>query len=515
MSMLDELVGKYGGVGLEEIFNAVGIASNLIHPVSQQALKEVTLAQWLLESARATSKLAIEAYNFSGLKWRDEMKGFAASLSIKVPSEPVAVEFCQFQDIDSFLVGYWKFLTRSPYKGLEDHTKTPETFIGFLVRQGFAADPGYVTKVLKLLPEAQQLLANANRINSLIQPLPAALRISRIPQEVEVGQSFRVEGIASPTDAGKTLLIEVDEQFKTKGALIDATGSWRFDFVLNQAGDRKIEVSTNNETVSMTVRAIETKFAADEPDTQTPSGSIVINLIGSVGRGGVNHSEDVKKVKNRLRELGFTWIGTSNSIDTGTIQAIRLFQSIIVGESNVLGDGRVDLGGLTHSWLQASNAPRWQIMPTSAKANGFINFELGDTSDNHDFGTDWLARTILAAAQDYQQTHRNANPSATPLVINNVSLPVGGDTPTHAGHETGLMCDVLLARKDGDFGGITFRDAIYDRQAMRAIIHSIRRQKLVRAVFFNDPTLIAERLCSFVAGHDNHVHFEINPPVKK
>lgn len=504
MALLDELVGKYAAVDLEEIFNAVGIAANKIHPVNRPALKEVTLAQWLLESARATSKLAMDATNFAGLKWRDEMKGFATPILIEVPSEQVPVEFCQFQDVDAFLVGYWKFLTRPPYKGLEDHTKTPETFIGFLTRQGFAADPGYVNKVMKLLPEAQQLLINANRIGRLTQPLDVTLQVTRIPQEVGVGQSFRVEGVAPPADSGKVLLIEVDDQFKTKGTPIGADGKWQFDFVLNQAGDRKIEVSTDQKTISLNVRAV-------QPD----SGLRRISLIGSVGRGGVNNSQDVKQVKDRLRELGFTWVGTSNSVDTGTIQAIQLFQSIIVGRSNVLGDGRVDLRGLTLDWLQADNAPRWQKMPKSDKANGFINFELEDTSDNHDFGTNWLAQTILAAAQDYQQTFRNASPNATPLVINNVSLPVGGDTPVHAGHETGLMCDVLLARKDGDFGGITFRDSLFDRQAMREIIQSIRRQKLVRAVFFNDPKLIAEGLCDFVGGHDNHVHFEITPPVRR
>lgn len=503
MALLDELVGKYAAIDLEEIFNVVGIASNKIHPINRPALKEVTLAQWLLESARATSKLAMEANNFAGLKWRDEMKGFATPISIKVPSEPAPVEFCQFQDVGEFLVGYWKFLTRSPYKGLEDHTKTPETFIGFLFRQGFAADPSYVNKVMKLHPEAQQLLLDVSRIDRLIQPPETTLQVTRVPQEVTIGQSFRIEGVASPADSGKVLLIEVDDRFKTTGTTIGTDGQWQFDFVLNQVGDRKIEVSIDQKMVSLNVRAV-----------QPVSSMRGINLVGSVGRGGVNNTQDVRQVKDRLRELGFTWVGSSNSVETGTIQAIQLFQSIIVGRSTVLGDGRVDLGGLTLDWLRANNAPRWQMMPKSDRAHGFINFELEDTSDNHDFGTDWLAQTILAAAKDYQQTFRNANPNATAFVINNVSLPVGGDTPSHAGHETGLMCDVLLARKDGDFGGITFRDAIYDRQAMRAIIQSIRRQKLVRAVFFNDPKLMAEGLCTFVRGHDNHVHFEITPPVR-
>ncbi|MFO0210376.1 MAG: muramidase (flagellum-specific), partial [Pseudanabaena sp.] len=85
----------------------------------------------------------------------------------------------------------------------------------------------------------------------------------------------------------------------------------------------------------------------------------------------------------------------------------------------------------------------------------------------------------------------------------------------HAGHETGLMCDVLLPRKDGDFGGITWFRAEYDQRATRALIKSIRKNKLVRSVLFNDPALIDEGICSFASGHDNHIHFEIDPPVRE
>jgi len=41
------------------------------------ALRMVTLAQWILESGRGTSRLATEYGNFAGLKWRPEMQGFA------------------------------------------------------------------------------------------------------------------------------------------------------------------------------------------------------------------------------------------------------------------------------------------------------------------------------------------------------------------------------------------------------------------------------------------------------
>jgi len=516
MSLLNELVQKYATTDLELLFGKVGINADKIPRNNRQFLKEVTLAQWLLESARATSNLAAIANNFAGLKWRHpEMVGFAEPINIQVRSEPVPVDFCKFRDIDAFLIGYWKFLTRWPYKGLEEHTNSPENFIGFLQRKGYAADLDYVNKVMRLLPEARQLLVSASGV--VVFLLPVKLQVTRAPQEVGVGESFRIEGVASPADSGKVLLIKVDDRFPADGTPIGEDGKWQFDFVFHQAGNRKMQISTGSKTVEIFIEVVTPPGHNDDPEAPNPSGSIVINLSGSVGIGGVNKPEDVRVVKKRLHDLGYNWVGDRNSasMNTGTVQAIKLFQSIIAGRSTVAGDGRVDVGGPTHGWLQADNAPHWVAMPPSAPTIGFFNFERDrHIDDEHDFGTDWLEKTILAIAKDFQANHRITNPKAAPFTINNVSLPHGGDTPDHAGHETGLMCDVLLPRTDGKSGGIFWSDSNYDRPAAHALLKSIRKQKLVRAVFFNDERLIDQGLCTYSTGHDHHIHFEINPPVR-
>ncbi|MEH2315924.1 glucosaminidase domain-containing protein [Nostoc sp.] len=126
MSLLDDLVNNYLHQDLARIFTKVGIEADKIPDINRQILKEVNLAQWLLESARGESYLAVNANNFAGLKWRDpDMNGFAKPLKMKVTSESEEVEFCKFPDVEAFIIGYWKFLTRSPYKGLEEHTNTP------------------------------------------------------------------------------------------------------------------------------------------------------------------------------------------------------------------------------------------------------------------------------------------------------------------------------------------------------------------------------------------------------
>jgi len=50
---------------------------------------------------------------------------------------------------------------------------------------------------------------------------------------------------------------------------------------------------------------------------------------------------------------------------------------------------------------------------------------------------------------------------------------------------------------------------------MRAIIKAFRKQKLADRVLLNDATLVGEGLCRPAAGHHNHAHFEIFPPVRE
>ncbi|WP_066382612.1 glucosaminidase domain-containing protein [Anabaena sp. CA = ATCC 33047] len=519
MTLLDDLVNKYSQTDLGLVFTKVGIDGNKISEINRQVLKEVTLAQWLLESGRASSDLATKANNFAGLKWREpDMIGFAEPLKIKVPSETEEVTFCKFADVDAFIVGYWKFLTRSPYKGLEEHTNTPENFLGFLKSKGYSSAPDYIPKIVNLLPEAQKLLTNVSGVEILPSPVSVEqLQVIRAPQELTVGQVFNIEGVARLTDKGRVMSVMIDDRFPVEGVKIGEDGKWQLNFVFNQAGDRTMLLGIDDQSLTLKFKVI-LPVAQQNQSTSTTPEATVIQLTGSVGVGGVNKPDDVKAVKARLYELGYTWAGEPNtpSINRGLYDAIRLFQSIIAGRSTVQGDGRVDVDGTTHQWLQAANAPRWVLMPESEPDNGFINGELAQTHDHHDFGTHWLAETIKNIAQDYQNSYRNTRPNAAPFAINDVSLPHGGDTPDHRGHETGMMCDVFLPRKNGQFGGISWTNAEYDRDATRAILKSIRQQKLVRlgAVFFNDSTLIREGLCKPLGGHDHHIHFEINPPAR-
>jgi murein endopeptidase len=256
---------------------------------------------------------------------------------------------------------------------------------------------------------------------------------------------------------------------------------------------------------------------APAPAEGDAAESIALFTLGaSVGASpATNARSDVSALKNRLIALGYDWVRPGDTIDTDTIYTIRLFQSIIAGRNELRGDGRVDVPGTTYQWLRAVNAPRWQTMPAGSAAEGFHNFELTDTSDHHDYGTDWMAAAIRGAGAHYRDNYLRTHTTAALLTINDVSLTRGGDTPDHAGHETGLACDIRLPRTDGTApGSTTHTTATYDRDATRAMIQAIRAQPQVTAVYFNDPVLIAERLCASMRGHDDHVHFQLGPPTR-
>jgi len=236
-------------------------------------------------------------------------------------------------------------------------------------------------------------------------------------------------------------------------------------------------------------------------------------ILGNVGKGGENLHDDIVSTKSRLNDLGYKFFEINGTVDPGFIMAIRLFQSIIAGKNRIGGvDGRIDVGGFTNRHLKSAAAPIWQIMPEAGP--GFFNYERQDSRDQHDYGTSWLADTLIAAGARYNQDFLDSNLGAALLTVNDVSLPWGGDTPDHAGHETGMACDIRLPRKDGKTGGISNpnTNGAYDRDAMRAQLVALREQPLFSRAFFNDKKLIDEGLCSQLSGHNNHLHFEITAP---
>jgi len=231
-----------------------------------------------------------------------------------------------------------------------------------------------------------------------------------------------------------------------------------------------------------------------------------VAISAPVGTGEKNRPQDVLAVRRRLLALGFGAEGVG-TFDSSLSETLRLMNSILRGQHVVGGSDRV---AVADGWLHNPGAPGWMVMP--AQGPGFHNHERADLLDQHDFGTSWMADVLRAAGREYQSSYRSKHTGAALLTINDVSLRRGGPTPDHQGHECGLACDLRLPRRDGAAGGVAHLDAVYDREAARAQLHALRAHALVRRVLFNDPRLIREGLCFRSAGHDNHIHFEIEPP---
>jgi len=170
---------------------SVYVGERIRHP----KLRDVTMAQWLLESGRGTSGLATEHLNFGGLKWRPEMVGFATKVEFEAHD---GVDFyCKFATLENFINGYWRFLERAPYSGWEEHAGSGEDFIRF-IGPIYTPSEGYVGKVLNLVAEAKGLLASVGEEPDT--PGTAGTALGTIVIDPGHGGTARVGG-SSPNNA--------------------------------------------------------------------------------------------------------------------------------------------------------------------------------------------------------------------------------------------------------------------------------------------------------------------------
>jgi murein DD-endopeptidase MepM/ murein hydrolase activator NlpD len=145
---------------MSELFNQL-VKAYAKMTIDVPQLKGITVAQWLLESGRGTSRLATEHLNFGGLKWRSEMTGFATPVDYEASDGRDT--YCKFDSLEKFIKGYWRFLERSPYEGWRSNVDSAEEFIHF-IGPIYAGDSNYVSKVLNVYGEAKQLLVDAEHL---------------------------------------------------------------------------------------------------------------------------------------------------------------------------------------------------------------------------------------------------------------------------------------------------------------------------------------------------------------
>lgn len=338
-------------------------------------------------------------------------------------------------------------------------------------------------------------------------PVGDSIKITKVPDQVKIYHPYQLAGTASDDLVGKTVSLFVDNSSKPVATTtVNDSRQWGFQSVFlavpkPQRRQLKVVAGQTNDIAALTL----TPYIEKHP------GATKLPITASVGSRGSNRASDIKLIRDRLVALGYTF-ARGSSVNT-LVQAIRLFQSAIAGSTSLRGDGRVDVGGRTQRFLEAANAPQWMRMP--GQGVGFYNVEVLDQpGDTHDYGIDWISNVIRAAGIHYELAHRKGRSAIAPMAVNDVSLPRGGKTPDHSGHQSGNAGDIVLPRKGGRFGGTRWTNTNYDRSATEAILRALRAQPWVdkNTLYFNDPTLINKGLCRRARGHDNHIHFEVNVP---
>jgi hypothetical protein len=229
-----------------------------------------------------------------------------------------------------------------------------------------------------------------------------------------------------------------------------------------------------------------------------------------------NDPADFIKVRDRFVSLGFDWVKGKTQVDRDFTDLIKLFQCICKGRVRVDGgDGRIDRHRNTHRWLAATNAPGWVDM-TQKRGPGW---QVVQVDYNNSYATTWMAERLAIAGAKYWWT--SIFPRTAPMWVRDFSRRKGGRTRGHGTHQTGLNVDMRLPIRDklqydhsiGLKSGENDRKYnLFDRDAARSQLQSIKAAMNVKNILFNDKTLIRERLCISHANHGGHYHITILPP---
>lgn len=116
------------------------------------------IAQAVLESAYGTSKLAVNAHNYFGLKYRKGRCPTSCGIYYKNGSEQnpdgtytsSAMQWMKFPDMESGVIGYFDFTNISNYQKLKGVTN-PRLYLEYIKAAGYATSLKYVDNVFRVI----------------------------------------------------------------------------------------------------------------------------------------------------------------------------------------------------------------------------------------------------------------------------------------------------------------------------------------------------------------------------
>ena len=116
------------------------------------------IAQAILESAKGTSELAVNANNFHGLKYQPGRCPTASGVYYKMGSEQnadgsytnSAMQWCKFDDVEDGVIGYFDFINIPRYANLKGVTD-PLIYLQNIKADGYATSLKYVDNLMAVI----------------------------------------------------------------------------------------------------------------------------------------------------------------------------------------------------------------------------------------------------------------------------------------------------------------------------------------------------------------------------
>jgi hypothetical protein len=82
------------------------------------------------------------------------------------------------------------------------------------------------------------------------------VKITSIPPEVKVRQSFAIAGTADPDNAGEIVTLAVNNQFRVSGGVVTPNNSWRIELTFLQTGDYRLTISIKDQSETVSIKVI-------------------------------------------------------------------------------------------------------------------------------------------------------------------------------------------------------------------------------------------------------------------
>lgn len=83
------------------------------------------------------------------------------------------------------------------------------------------------------------------------------LKITQTPPDVvEAQKTFSVSGIADSADAGKSLILTIDNQLTITGPTVTSSGTWKIDLAFKQIGYHRLLIALEGEQIELIVTVV-------------------------------------------------------------------------------------------------------------------------------------------------------------------------------------------------------------------------------------------------------------------